>query len=127
MRSWRRPNGRDSPTLKKSGGQARFQPIRYLAGLARAIKRLGGRVYTGKRVTDVQGTDPKKKKPGIAKLQGGARFTADYIVAATNTPSPINDWFGIYTKQASYQTYVIGAVVQRGAVPAALYWDTGDP
>jgi glycine/D-amino acid oxidase-like deaminating enzyme/nitrite reductase/ring-hydroxylating ferredoxin subunit len=119
--------GLDHGPCLRFGGQARFQPIRYLAGLARAIKRLGGRVYTGKRVTDVQGVDPKKKKPGVATLQGGVRVTADYMVAATNTPSPINDWFGIYTKQASYQTYVIGAVIPRGAVPDALYWDTGDP
>jgi nitrite reductase/ring-hydroxylating ferredoxin subunit len=34
---------------------------------------------------------------------------------------------GIYTKQASYRTYVIGVRVPRGSVTDALYWDTEDP
>jgi len=116
----------DGPCLR-FGRQARFHPLKYLVGLARAIKRMEGRIYTGKRVRDVRGVDPKKKTPGRAQIQGGSRVTADYMVVATNTPSPINDWFGIYTKQASYQSYVIGASVARGAIPDALYWDTGDP
>ena len=119
--------GLDRGPCLRFGGQARFQPLLYLVGLALAITRMGGRIYTGKRVKDVQGADPKKKKPGFAQLQGGNRVTADYMVVATNTPAPINDWFGIYTKQAAYQTYVIGAAVPRGAVADALYWDTGDP
>src|SRR2546423_4457808 len=53
--------------------------------------------------------------------------TADSARVATNTPAPINDWFGIYTKQASYRTYMIGADVPRDAVADALYWDSSDP
>src|SRR5262249_36130823 len=109
------------------GDQARFQPMQYLAGLAKALRELGGRIHTGKRPIDAQGIDPKPKKPGFVKLTGGVRVTADHIVVATNTPAPINDWFGIYTKQTSYRTYVVAASIPRGAVPDALYWDTGDP
>lgn len=116
----------DGPCLR-FGNQARFQPMLYIIGLAGAIKRLGGKIYTGKRVKDVQGSDPKKKKTAIAELEGRVKVTAEQIVVATNTPSPINDWFGIYTKQASYRSYVIAATVQRGSIPDALYWDTGDP
>ncbi len=119
--------GIDRNACLRFGRQAKFQPLLYLAGLASAIKRMGGRIHTGKRVTDVKGSDPKKKTSPTAELAGGIRITADHIVVATNTPSPINDWMGIYTKQASYRTYVIGAVVPRGSVPDALYWDTGDP
>ena len=50
------------------------------------------------------------------------------VVVATNTPAPINDWFGIYTKQAAYRTYVDRAAqVPRGAVADVLWWDNGDP
>ena len=35
--------------------------------------------------------------------------TADAVVVATNTP--VNDLIAIHTKQAAYQTYVIGARV----------------
>src|SRR5205823_887357 len=66
-------------------------------------------------------------KAGRVQIEGGARVTADHVVVATNTPAPINDWFGIYTKQAAYRTYVVGLSVPRGSVQDALYWDTGDP
>jgi Rieske Fe-S protein len=95
--------------------------------VAGAVKKMGGRIHTGRRVSDVQGSDPKKKKPGEVSVVGGVRITADHIVVATNTPSPINDWFGIYTKQSAYRSYVIAASVPRGSVPQALYWDTADP
>jgi uncharacterized membrane protein len=83
----------------------------------------------GKSVTQdpPRSVDVETKKPARAQLAGRVRVNADHIVVATNTPSPINDWFGIYTKQASYRTYVIAATVPRGSVPDALYWDTGDP
>ncbi len=51
--------------------------------------------------------------------------TADSVVVATNTP--VNDLIAIHTKQAPYQTYVIGARVPLGSVTRGLYWDTPDP
>lgn len=120
--------GLDKGRCLRFGNQARFHPLLYMMGLAEALKRKGVRIYIGRRVNDVQGADPKKKKRGKIAVQGlRGYFTADHIVVATNTPSPINDWFGIYTKQASYRSYVIGMEVARGSVPDALYWDTGDP
>jgi glycine/D-amino acid oxidase-like deaminating enzyme/nitrite reductase/ring-hydroxylating ferredoxin subunit len=110
------------------GQQARFQPMLYLIGLAEAFKRLGGRIYTGRRVADVQGSDLKKRTPARIKLQGLRKtITAQHVVVATNTPSPINDWFGIYTKQSSYRTYIIGASLPRDSIEDALYWDTAEP
>jgi glycine/D-amino acid oxidase-like deaminating enzyme/nitrite reductase/ring-hydroxylating ferredoxin subunit len=109
------------------GNQARFQPLHYLTGLARAIDRLGGQIFTGCRVKDVQGIT-KDGQPPKATIDDGPGFVmANHIVVATNTPAPINNWMGIYTKQASYRTYMIGATVPKGSITDALYWDTGDP
>lgn len=120
--------GLDQNRCIRFGNQARFHPLLYMAGLANAIKRMGGHIYVGRRVMDVQGADPKTKKPARVKLQGMRKtFAAQHIVVATNTPAPINDWFGIYTKQSSYRTYMVGAEVPLGSVADALYWDTGDP
>ena len=108
--------------------QARFQPMKYLAALAGAIGKRGGKIYTGCRVKDVQGADPDKHQSARAQIDDGpSEVLADAIVVATNTPAPINDWMGIYTKQAAYRTYVVGATVPKGSVDDALYWDTGDP
>jgi len=100
--------------------QAQFHPLAYLAGLARAITRDGGRIFTHTHVTKVQ-------SGRCYRLQtaGGATVTASAVVIATN--SPVNDRVVVHTKQAPYRTYVIGARIPRHAVPLALYWDTADP
>ena len=101
--------------------QAQFHPLKYLSALARAITRNGGTIHTGSHVSEFE---PKPRRPQV-KTQDGRTVTADATVFATN--SPINDWVKMHTKQAAYRTFVIGCRIPRGAVPRALYWDTGDP
>ena len=100
--------------------QAQFHPLKYLAGLAKAIKRKGGRIYTETHAAEIKGG-----KLAHISTTNGAVVTADAVVVATN--SPVNDLVSIHTKQAAYQTYVIGARVPRDSVTRALYWDTPDP
>ena len=107
--------------------QGRFHPLKYLAGLCRAIEKLGGKIHCGNRVEDVQGAELTKGELCEARIQNGPSVRARAIVVATNTPAPINDWMGIYTKQASYRTYVIGVRIPKDSVTDALYWDTEDP
>ena len=98
---------------------AQFHALKYLAGLAKAIRRDGGRIFTGSHAEGI--------KPGTpARVRCGSHtVTADAVVVATNVP--VNSRFAIHTKQAPYMTYVIGARVPRGSVPKILSWDTGDP
>jgi glycine/D-amino acid oxidase-like deaminating enzyme/nitrite reductase/ring-hydroxylating ferredoxin subunit len=120
--------GKEQGVHLRFPNQGRFHPLKYLYGLAAALQKRGVRIYTGCRVKDVQGTDEKKGEPARAQIDDGpAAITADAIVVATNTPAPINDWMGIYTKQASYRTYMIAAKVPRGAFADVLWWDNGDP
>jgi glycine/D-amino acid oxidase-like deaminating enzyme/nitrite reductase/ring-hydroxylating ferredoxin subunit len=108
--------------------QARFHPLKYLYGLASAFEKRGGKIYTGCRVQNVAGADPKNNKPAEAQIDGGKNVVrADHIIVATNTPAPINDWMGIYLKQAAYRTYMVAMSVPRGAIADALYWDNGEP
>lgn len=99
--------------------QGRFHPLKYLAAMARAIKRRGGRIFTNSHADSVEGGTPARVKVGSHEVRAGA------VVVATN--SPINDLLVIHTKQAPYMTYVIGAKMPHGAVHDALYWDTLDP
>lgn len=100
--------------------QAQFHPLKYLAGLAEALKRAGGRIFTGTHVDAIE-----SGKPAAVKTRGGPVVNAKAVVVATNTP--FNDLVAIHTKQAAYLSYVIGAAVPHGSVPKALYWDTLDP
>jgi glycine/D-amino acid oxidase-like deaminating enzyme/nitrite reductase/ring-hydroxylating ferredoxin subunit len=99
--------------------QGQFHPLKYLAGLARAIQRDRGRIYCGSHAADIEGGSPAVVNCGQYVV------TADAVVVATN--NPINDRVAIHTKQAPYMTYVVGARVPRGSVPKILSWDTGDP
>ncbi len=114
----RTPLQNDMNPCLRFPNQARFHPYKYLAGVAKEIKRLGGRIYTNSHVDKLEGGK-------AANVQVGAyTVRCNSVVVATNTP--INDWIVIHTKQAPYMTYVIGARVPRGSVPDALYWDTLD-
>ncbi len=99
--------------------QAQFQPLRYLAGVAKAIQRMGGRIHTHTRADEIEAGPPTRVKAGSHAVTAGA------VVVATNTP--FNDRMVIHTKQAAYMTYVLAARVPRGSVTKALYWDTQDP
>src|SRR5688572_8007880 len=110
-----------TPAAVRFANQGQFHPLRYLAGLARAIVRLGGRIYCGSHVS---GFEKRPRRPQV-KTADKHTVTADAVVFATN--SPVNDWVTIHTKQSAYRTYVIAVRVPRGAIPRALYWDTLRP
>jgi glycine/D-amino acid oxidase-like deaminating enzyme/nitrite reductase/ring-hydroxylating ferredoxin subunit len=115
----RAPIAFDTGPCLRFPNQAQFHPLRYLAGLAEAIERGGGKIYTGTHATRVQGGKDARVTAKSGSVAAGA------IVVATNTP--VNDLVVVHTKQAPYMTYVIGARVPRNAVPLMLLWDTSDP
>ncbi len=100
--------------------QAQFHPLKYLAGLAKGIEANGGRIFTHTHATEIEGG-----KQARIDTSGGGVVTAGAVVVATNTP--VNDRLSIHTKQAAYQSYVIGARIPLGSVTRGLYWDTPDP
>lgn len=100
--------------------QGQFHPLRYLSGLAAAITRRGGRIFTGSHVDKISGGPS-----ATVVTSGGSVVKAGAVVVATNTP--INDLLAVHTKQAAYRSYVIAARVATGVIPRALFWDTLDP
>ena len=100
--------------------QAQFHPIKYLAALAKAIQRDGGRIYSGTRAEKFEGGSVAH-----VTTSKGHVAAADALVVATNTP--VNDRLVIQTKQYPNRTYVIAIRVPAGRVARALYWDTPTP
>src|SRR5687767_5538131 len=115
----RAPLAFDTGPCLRFPNQGQFHPLKYLAGVAQAIERGGGRIYAGSHATSLAGG----AEAAVETKSGVVR--AKHVVVATN--SPVNNLVAIHTKQAPYMTYVIGAKVPRNAVTTALYWDTGDP
>ncbi|RZJ66305.1 MAG: FAD-dependent oxidoreductase [Flavobacterium sp.] len=95
--------------------QAQFHATKYLNGLANSIIGLGGKIYTQTKVTAIHSKGATANDFAIH---------ANHIIVATN--SPINDIVTMHTKQAPYRTYAIAGKVEKGALPYALWWDTGD-
>jgi glycine/D-amino acid oxidase-like deaminating enzyme/nitrite reductase/ring-hydroxylating ferredoxin subunit len=110
----------DSGPALRFPRQATFHPLKYLKGLARAILRDGGKIYTGVHAEKIEDGEPAK-----VTTSDGHVIHADNVIVCTNTP--VNDWLIIHSKQAAYRTYVIGARIPKGSVPQGLYWDTPDP
>jgi glycine/D-amino acid oxidase-like deaminating enzyme/nitrite reductase/ring-hydroxylating ferredoxin subunit len=96
--------------------QAQFHPLKYLSGLAEAIERDGGKIFTGTHADEIKGGDHAH-----VTTTSGYEILCDAIVVATN--SPVNDLMAIHTKQAPYTTYVIGVRIPRQSVPSILLWD----
>jgi glycine/D-amino acid oxidase-like deaminating enzyme/nitrite reductase/ring-hydroxylating ferredoxin subunit len=110
----------DSGPALRFPRQATFHPLKYLKGLARAILRDGGKIYTGVHAEKIEDGEPARVTTSEGYVIG-----ADNVVVCTNTP--VNDWLIIHSKQAAYRTYVIGARVPKGTVAHGLYWDTPHP
>lgn len=102
--------------------RARFDPLRYVRGLAGVLQSRGVRFRFGERVVSIAGDSPV-----TIRLSSGDTVTADAAVAATNVPGPISGWTGIYTKVSPYRTYMVAMEVPPGAVTDTLFWDMRTP
>jgi glycine/D-amino acid oxidase-like deaminating enzyme/nitrite reductase/ring-hydroxylating ferredoxin subunit len=112
--------GQEATAALRYPNQATFHPLKYLAGVANAIRAAGGRFYAETTVNHVE-----EDENGVELRAGKHLLRARHAVIATN--APINDKYAIHTKQAPYRTYAMAFALPRGALPDALYWDTHDP
>ena len=98
--------------------QGRFHPLKYCAGLIRAIAARGGRFHA-----DTAYVSHREDQDGVTvECENGATIRASQALFATN--SPVNDKVAIHTKQAPQRTYVIAGRVPKGSAPDALVWDS---
>ena len=100
--------------------QAQFHPLKYVAGLAAAFKRYGGRIYTATEARKI-----KSGKTAEILTANKRKVSAGAVVVATNTPA--NHRLSLHAKQTAYRSYVIGIPIRANSIPNALYWDTENP
>jgi glycine/D-amino acid oxidase-like deaminating enzyme/nitrite reductase/ring-hydroxylating ferredoxin subunit len=118
----------DVPYFGKPGvrfaNQAKFHPLKYLAGVARCITSRGGSIFEQSEVTEVE-SDP------TVVIANDQRIEADFLVIATHVPlmgkTGLLSATMFQTKLAPYSSYVIGAKIAKDVLPEALFWDTTDP
>lgn len=100
--------------------QGEFQPLAYMAGLARAIQAKGGLLYDQTHVSQVNDDDTQ---PSVTTSHGST-IKASAIVMATNSPIHSPEFS---LKQAAYNTYTIAMRIEPNSIQPTLYWDTESP
>ena len=115
-------NGFEKAPVLRYPNQATFHPLRYLRGVARAIRDNGGLIFANSAVVAVD----EMSTGGVrVTTESGGMIDASTAVVASN--SPINDRFELHTKMSPYRSYAMAFTLPRGDLPDALFWDTGDP
>ncbi|HYQ28148.1 MAG TPA: FAD-dependent oxidoreductase, partial [Polyangiaceae bacterium] len=100
--------------------QAQFEPLKFLAGVSKALKDKGVRIYAPVTVNELDSSNGGAVTLGTAQ---GKKIRAGQVVVATH--SPISDVTAIHTKQAAYRTYAIA--FETAQTRAMLAWDMDDP
>lgn len=98
--------------------QAEVDAGQYIAGLADAIARMGGRIHASTHATNVE--EGEGGHLTVTTTKG--RIECEAAVVCTN--APVFGKVALHTKQDQYRTYVVAYEVPAGQVPPGLYWDT---
>ncbi len=102
--------------------QAQFNPIKYMAGLLAAMRKLDVTIFENTHVRHIENLDPETT---VISTDSGYDIEAKYLVVATD--SPINNRFYIHTKQFAYRTYAMAFTLEGPVADECLLWDTEDP
>jgi glycine/D-amino acid oxidase-like deaminating enzyme/nitrite reductase/ring-hydroxylating ferredoxin subunit len=116
------------PVVKQPGvrfsNQAKFHPLKYLAGLLRSIP--GENCHVFEHTEAVEFHDEP-----LRIVANGRSIHCERAVLATHVPlQGTHHVLGaalLQTKLALYSTYAIGARLPEGTAPEASFWDTADP
>lgn len=104
--------------------QAKFHPLKYLAGIAKTIPGDGSFIFEESEVTEFE-EDPLRLRVGDHTV------TCKKVIIATHVPltgtSSIIRAALFQTKLASYTSYAISAHVADEKLPELMLWDTADP
>lgn len=101
---------------------ARFDPVRYLRGLAKLVHGDGSRVCEHTRCKEPTPAETERGLCAVQTPRGTVRAPA--VIVATH--APYLGLFPLVGHLTPQMTYVLAARLAR-RVPDALYWDTGQP
>lgn len=100
-------------------GQAQFNPVKYVAGLAKAFINNGGVIAEECRVTGITAGDDTLTAD---TTQG--EIHASQVIYATHIPPGVNL---LHFRCAPYRSYAIAVKLADGKYPQALGYDMDDP
>ncbi|HMD00442.1 MAG TPA: FAD-binding oxidoreductase, partial [Ferruginibacter sp.] len=99
-------------------GQAQFNPIEYLHGLAKAFTTAGGIILENCRVTGLKDENPLTVETSMGNIK------ANKLLYATHIPPGVNL---LHFRCAPYRSYVIACKLASDNYPDAVGYDICDP
>lgn len=102
----------------RASGQAKFSPMEYLHGIAKAFEAAGGVILQGCKVLNVNNANTVK-----VETNAGVFDAAD-LVYATHIPPGINL---LHLRCSPYRSYAMAVTLEEGTYPDDLCYDMYDP
>lgn len=99
-------------------GQAKFHPLQYVFGIAKAYEHIGGAIIQRCRVTGVENNDLVE-----VETTGGS-FKAKDLVYATHIPPGVNL---LHLRCIPYRSYAMAVTLADDQYPEDLTYDMEDP
>ncbi len=114
----------DNTTLKNFGGftllnQAKFNPLKYLLKLRRAVEFFGGNIYENTEALSIDAG------PIVKVRTNHGTISAENCIVATHLS--IKNPFSILARKGEYYSYVLELRIPAGYMPEGLYIDDMDP
>ena len=95
-------------------GQAQFNPLQYIRGLAAALEGENCRIFEHTRVLEAEDGDP-------CRLRGDwGEVKAKFVVKATHTPI---GRYAVHTEMLPCREYAVTARLEGKAPPPGIYWN----
>jgi len=110
----------DIPFVKaaKAPMQAKFSPLPYIQGLARAFENAGGVILQNCKVTDIDNAEHVKINTTCGT------FSATNVIYATHIPPGINL---LHLRCVPYRSYAMAVTLPEDEYPEGLIYDMYDP
>jgi glycine/D-amino acid oxidase-like deaminating enzyme/nitrite reductase/ring-hydroxylating ferredoxin subunit len=99
-------------------GQAKFHPVRYVEGLAKAFEGLGGVIVENCRVTNVEEGDVLVVETALGNIRSRT------VTYATHVPPGINL---LHLRLTPNRSYAMAVKLENNAYPQGLAYDMYDP
>jgi len=112
------PYAADDGRCIRIENQGQFRPIHYCYGLANAILRAGGAIYTNSKVAEWKAE--KSGEDPCVKTSSGHTVKCKNIVMATNVPLQMITTIG---KLEANRTYVVAGEVPKGKYEWCIFQD----
>lgn len=99
-------------------GQAKFNPVRYVYGIAKAFERIGGHIRQNSRVIGVEENEM------IEVQTSSGNYTCTDLVYATHIPPGVNL---VHLRCIPYRSYAMAITLEDDSYPDELAYDMKDP